>query len=217
MRNGEIDEHSLAAMRERRILWGEVVRFADYTGLRAGELRSLRWQDVDRSACIVRVPRNAPTSAPAGTAPKAPKSARGRSVPLIQQAGAVLDRIDARGYPTGATCLVFPTRNGGMLDTGRVRDAFYRGLDVAGLGHLRQKDNPITFHDLRHTFGTIAVRKLPITDVQAYMGHADIQTTMRYVHHVPRTDAARLLSAAFLPLPAGTDDPHPRSTTTLVA
>jgi integrase len=84
-----------------------------------------------------------------------------------------------------------------MLESGRVRAAFYRGLASAGLERLRQKDNPMTFHDLRHTFGTLAVRKLPVTDVQAYMGHADIQTTMRYVHHVPRTDAARRLSEAF--------------------
>jgi hypothetical protein len=27
----------------------------------------------------------------------------------------------------------------------------------------------------------------------AWMGHADIQTTMRYVHHVPKTDAAQRL------------------------
>ena len=61
----------------------------------------------------------------------------------------------------------------------------------------------MTFHDLRHTFGTLAVRRLPVTDVQAYLGHADIATTMRYVHHVPRHDAARQLSAAFAPDASG--------------
>jgi integrase len=33
--------------------------------------------------------------------------------------------------------------------------------------------------------------------VQAWMGHADIKTTMRYLHHKSRADDARLLSAAF--------------------
>jgi len=51
-------------------------------------------------------------------------------------------------------------------------------------------------HDLRHTFGTLAVRVFPLTDVKAFMGHADIQTTMLYVHHVPQHDAADKLSAA---------------------
>lgn len=36
----------------------------------------------------------------------------------------------------------------------------------------------------------------PLSDVKAYMGHADIQTTMVYVHHVPADDAAERLSRA---------------------
>ena len=31
------------------------------------------------------------------------------------------------------------------------------------------------------------------------MGHADIQTTMKYMHHRSRAGEARLLSAAFRP------------------
>jgi len=61
--------------------------------------------------------------------------------------------------------------------------------DQAGL-------KPLRFHDLRHTFGTLAVQVFPLSDVKAYMGHADIATTMIYVHHVPRVDAAARLSAA---------------------
>ena len=53
----------------------------------------------------------------------------------------------------------------------------------------------IRFHDLRHSFGTLAVQVFPLTDVKAYMGHADISTTMIYVHHVPQHDAAAKLSA----------------------
>jgi hypothetical protein len=52
----------------------------------------------------------------------------------------------------------------------------------------------LRLHDLRHTFGTLAVQAFPLTDVKAYMGHADISTTMIYVHHVPRIDAADRLS-----------------------
>ena len=69
-------------------------------------------------------------------------------------------------------------------------------MDDAGLGHLRLKDDPIVPYDLRQTFGTLAVRVFPLTDVKAYMGHADVQTTMLYVHHVPQHDAADKLSAA---------------------
>jgi integrase len=160
----------------------------------------MRWRDVDFGG-TVHVVRNAPASAPAGSGVKAPKSGKARSVPLADAAAAAFDRVSkhlaAHGLANGPEDLVFQTREGGMLDDGRVRDAFYAALSVAGLGHLRAKDNPMTLHDLRHTFGTLAVRMFPISDVQAYMGHANIQTTMRYVHHVPRPDAAAKLTAAF--------------------
>jgi integrase len=64
---------------------------------------------------------------------------------------------------------------------------------VLGRAGLR----PLRFHDLRHTFGTLAVRMAEVPAVQAWMGHANIQTTMRYVHHRDRGDEARLLAKAF--------------------
>jgi integrase len=64
--------------------------------------------------------------------------------------------------------------------------------------HLRAKDDPIVFHDLRHTFGTqCAARGIDLRRIQAWMGHADIQTTMRYLHYVPQHDDAARLTAAF--------------------
>jgi integrase len=54
-------------------------------------------------------------------------------------------------------------------------------------------------HDLRHTFGTIAIEQASIVQVQAWMGHADVQTTMKYLHHRSKAGDARLLSAAFEP------------------
>jgi hypothetical protein len=59
-----------------------------------------------------------------------------------------------------------------------------------GLNHLRDREDPIVFHDLRHKFGTLAVQIWPLSDVQAYMGHKDVKTTMIYVHFVPKTVAA---------------------------
>jgi integrase len=45
---------------------------------------------------------------------------------------------------------------------------------------------PLRFHDPRHTFGTRMITQADIRRVQPWMGHADVQTTMRYLHYVPR-------------------------------
>ena len=124
-----------------------------------------------------------------------PKSGRVRSVPLIDQALEPLDRLSRREHFTEPDDLVFVGPTGGYVDGSALRKRFYAALERAGLGELRAKPEPIRFHDLRHTFGTLAVQAFPLSDVKAYMGHADIQTTMIYVHHVPRRDAATRLSA----------------------
>ncbi len=56
---------------------------------------------------------------------------------------------------------------------------------------------PLRFHDLRHTFGTRMIAKADIRRVQEWMGHADIQTTMKYLHYAPRDGEAELVADAF--------------------
>lgn len=197
MRNGEVWEGLAHNVRQTRALWSEIIRLAGYTGLRMGELRALRWCDVDLAGAALRVALNLPSNSSPGTKPKAPKSGDARSVPLMPRAVKALRRVAKLGFTTGPEDLVFPSLGGQAFDAGRVRTAFYDALEASGLGYLREKENPMTFHDLRHSFGTLAARIFPLADVQAYLGHADISTTMRYTHHVPRTDAAAKLATAF--------------------
>lgn len=50
----------------------------------------------------------------------------------------------------------------------------------------------ITMKNLRHTWGTLAARaKVPIQDVAAMMGHANIQTTYRYYYALDAATAKR--------------------------
>jgi integrase len=169
---------------------GALFTVAAFTGLRLGELLALRWGDVDFAKRLVHV-RASYTLRREGP----PKSGHVRSVPLIDQAMEPLDRLSRRKHFTATDDLVFGGGAGGHLDGSALRKRFYTALDRAGLGPMRAKAEPITFHDLRHTFGTLAVQAFPLSDVKAYMGHADAQTTMVYVHHVPRHDAAARLSA----------------------
>lgn len=126
---------------------------------------------------------------------RAPKSGKVRSVPLIDQAAAALDGLSRRDNFTAPSDLVFASPVGSYLDDGDLRQRFYAALRRAGLGHKREEQPALRFHDLRHTFGTLAVQVWPLVDVQAYMGHANISTTMIYAHSVPKHDAADALSA----------------------
>jgi integrase len=173
-------------------------RTAIGTGLRIGELRALRWGDVDFGRRLVHV-----RWAFARYDLDRPKSNMVRSVPMADQVAAALDELSRRERWTGPEDFVFATELGRAPEDGRIRRRFYGAVKRAGLGHLRTKDNPLRFHDLRHTFGTLAVQVAPISDVQAWMGHAQIQTTMIYVHYVPQHDAADRLTRAFTPQAAG--------------
>lgn len=181
---------------------------AAFTGLRQGELIALRWRHVDFANRILHVRRNLPGGV---TVEDTPKSHRVRSVPLSDQALVVLDALSRREHFTDPEDLVFPSEVGAYLLADVIRDEFYDALDAAGLGHLRwdgapskenpdgvRRDDPIVFHDLRHTFGTTCAAKgIDLRRIQAWMGHADIQTTMRYLHYVPQHDDAARLTAAF--------------------
>jgi integrase len=156
---------------------------AAFTGLRLGELLALRWGDIDWSLRLIHVRR----SFTRGTEGP-PKSGLVRSVPLVDQAAAALDRLSRRERWTGDEDLVFVNAVGEYLERSTLRRRYVAALKRAGLRQIR-------FHDLRHTFGTLAVQAFPLTDVKAFMGHANIATTMRYVHHVPQHDAADRLTA----------------------
>jgi integrase len=76
------------------------------------------------------------------------------------------------------------------MDSSALRRRYVAALKRADLRALR-------FHDLWHIFGSLAINYASIVPVQAWMGRADVNTTMRYPHHRRRADDAGLLSHAF--------------------
>jgi integrase len=164
---------------------GAIYLTAAFTGLRRGELIALRWRDVDFVGSNVRV-----RASYAGGTLTAPKSGKVRSVPLAPEVAQVLAKLAQRELLVGEDDLVFPGERGTYLDGSALRRRYLQALDRAGLRRLR-------FHDLRHTFGTRTIAKADIRRVQEWMGHADVQTTMRYLHFAPREEDAKLVAAAF--------------------
>jgi integrase len=63
----------------------------------------------------------------------------------------------------------------------------------------RAKVHQISFHELRHTFGTqMAAAGAPLRAIQEWMGHADAKTTEIYAHYAPdRTGGATFAERAF--------------------
>jgi integrase len=165
---------------------GAIILVAAFTGMRRGEVISLRWRDVDFQASSIHV-RESLSAGQDST----PKGRRSRSITMAPQVAEVLAQLapdDARH----STELVFPgTRSGGKLDPDALSRRFGLIRDDAGV-------RPLTFHDLRHTFASLLARAgEPVTVIQAEAGHADLRTTERYMHHRPRRQDAARFGRAF--------------------
>ena len=154
---------------------------AAFTGLRMGELLELRWRRVSFERATVTVA----ASWSAGVV-TVPKSRRPRTVPLATPAAAELARLADRRWFAGPDDLVFCSTLGDHLDSSALRRRLRRAQDAAGL-------RPLRFHDLRHSFGSLVVREVDTATLKAWMGHAKLTTTERYLHSKPRhTDVVRL-------------------------
>jgi integrase len=164
---------------------GVIYLTAAFTGLRLGELLALTWRDVDFAGSVVRVR----ASYAAGVL-TTPKSGKVRAVPLAPDVASALAQLGRRENWVGDDDLVFAGEAGGHLDGSALRRRYKEALGRAGL-------RPLRFHDLRHTFGTRMIAKADIRRVQEWMGHADIQTTMRYLHYAPHAEDAALVAEAF--------------------
>lgn len=120
------------------------------------------------------------------------KSGKFRVIPLADQAAAELARLSSRDRFTGEDDYVFCGADGRRVDGSALRRRFALAQDAAGVKRRR-------FHDLRHGFGSMAVNVFSSSDVQAFMGHARLQTTERYLTAKPRHDDAARLTEAFKP------------------
>lgn len=171
---------------------------AAFTGLRRGEVLGLRWRDVDFSGSTIRVR----ASYAAGHL-TTPKSGKVRAVPMAPDVASALAELGDRERYTGDDDFVFAGEAGLPLDGDALSSRYRDALARAGL-------RPLRFHDLRHTFGTRMIARADIRRVQEWMGHADIQTTMKYLHYAPRAEDAALVAEAFgvsnaAEVPAGRD------------
>ena len=127
-------------------------------GLRVSELIALRWDQIDLSAGLLHVARS--------------KNGTPSTHPLRGPEIRALRRLQ-RDYPD--TPYLFVTERKGPLTASTVRKLITRAGEKAGLGF------PVHPHMLRHACGfKLANDGQDTRAIQHYMGHKNIQHTVRY-------------------------------------
>ncbi len=155
------------------------------TGLRRGELVGLRWRDVDFPGQAIRVRANYSCGQMV-----TPKSGKVRSVPMVDEVARRLGRLGQRERFVADHDPVFAGVAGGHLDASALRRRYLAAAKRAAL-------RPLPFHSLRHYFGSMAVNRASLVQVRAWMGHAHLQTSARYLHAKSQAGDAQLLAQAF--------------------
>ena len=131
------------------------------TGMRVGEILSLKWQDnIDfKNACINLLKT---------------KNNKVRKIPIGKELFSILEDL----YNSKTSEFVFTNPKTGTGYYG-VKKAFARVCKDAKIKNF-------TFHALRHTAATRMVAAgVDLVVVKEILGHADLKTTQRYAHPVP--------------------------------
>lgn len=165
----------------------EAFRLLFYTGLRVGEMLTLRWGDIDLDGRVLLVRRGLSAGVEG-----LPKGGRSRIVPLPMPAVHALARLGTRDDFTSSEDYVLVNRFGRRLDASALRRRYKRGCMAAGL-------RPVRLHGLRHAAGSLVARTSDPVFVRDFLGHRKLSTTDRYVSAKARPEELERLDAAFAP------------------
>ena len=149
------------------------------SGLRKGELVALRWSDLNvetRTISISKQYVRNPDGSLALSEPKTETSIRQVSIPQT-----AVDLLKGEHAKHPDSKYMFPSPlTGGMYHPDSVVNIHKKLLKAAGLDHIR-------FHDLRHTFATMALQNgVDVKTVSAMLGHYDAGFTLRSYTHATR-------------------------------
>lgn len=198
----------LAAIRPTRFYIPAVLAVG--VGMRMGEILALRWAEVDLARGEIRIERAVARSPETGLVIKAPKSGKGRRVPIPDFVAKALREHQAAQSgvvrPEGwqEWGLVCPGPTGAPQDSPSFASCWRRKLQQLVL-------DPPTFHSLRHAHATIALElNIHPLVVSERLGHSTVQITLDTYSHVVKSiqeDAARRIGEALEPAPP---PPNPR-------
>ena len=156
------------------------------TGLRRGELIALQWDDLDFETGVLNVDKQVyeVNGELQFTEPKTKSSIRKLVLPpsVVEALREYQKRVHSRWmFPS-------PVKEDRPLTPGSVRSRLQLILEHAGCKHVR-------FHDLRHTFATLALQNgMDVKTLSAMLGHVSAATTLDIYTHI--TDDMQRMAAA---------------------
>jgi integrase len=138
----------------------EIITVALHTGMRQGEILTLRWKNIDLFRKTITVMQG--------------KTNEPKTIPMSETLFTLLTSkskiVNMSGY-------VFHTGNGTRISGPNLQREFWKVLEKAKIESFR-------FHDLRHTFATRLIQNgVDLYSVSKLLGHRDVKMTQRYAHH----------------------------------
>jgi len=127
-----------------------------YTGLRWGNVRKLRWTELDFENSIINLEHSKNDE---------------KLYPLPERVKSEIMKLSRNGSPY---VFINPDTGNPWQD---LRKAFRRAKEKAGI------NRPFRVHDLRHSFASnLVMDGYDLKTVQELLGHRNISTTLRYSH-----------------------------------
>lgn len=169
----------------------DIMHLAVTTGLRLGEITSLRWDDVR----LFEPPRRTRSGgwqygwlSVRSTDGAETKTGDEDRVPVVPQSYQLLLRVRKTAGPSGF--LFEAVRNEKAIQGWWVSKIFRHYRRKAG---IREE---IHFHSLRHTCASwLAEQGVDLKVIQEVLRHSNIKQTMRYAHLIPEVVSEKMVSA----------------------
>lgn len=143
----------------------DCVSLISYTAARAGEIKGLRWEEVDFDRKLLILPplrhKTGGTISP-------------KVIPLTATCVEILMR--RQKDPSRHEEFVFPSKNSASGILQNIRHSWKKITKRAGLGNFR-------IHDFRHAYASFAINSgQSLKSIGANLGHRKSSTTERYAH-----------------------------------
>ena len=162
-----------------------------YTGLRAGELMALRWDDINLEKGFISVNKNIATIYKDGQREtiiqNCTKTSQGRIVYFTKSAEKYIIMLFHLRKPKGTDYIV---KTKGVRDLSSLSRTYTLICKKANISNCQ------SLHTLRHTFASLMIRKgIDIKIVSEMLGHSNVNFTYNTYVHLAEEEKAKVMKS----------------------